>query len=179
MSRKSALSASFLGIAAASAAALLLLSLRAGAESEVPEPAKPPPFDKAPFSDERTAVPSPAEWQAAAPVTLDPMGHAPAACSAKRVREWVQLMCAAGSIGGVRMLGGKKDGLQVRFHKVDPDFGLAEKVELAFPVRRGDQRVIEVIIVELGYRSASSVSPFFVLSELWPEGEESPEIAIH
>jgi hypothetical protein len=193
MLRKVTLSVSFLGIAAASAAALLLSATHAGAEGErpadstgpnadtkAPEPPRPPPFDKVPFSDERTSVPTAAEWKTAEQVTLDPMDRGPTGCSAKRVREWVQLHCTGTTVGGVRMLGGKKDGLQVRFDSFDPDMGsfFSEGVQVYFPVRRGDQRVIEVMQVEFGYRSASGVSPWFVISELWPEGEDSPEIAV-
>ena len=157
----------------------LLVSFRVAAEDGPPEANRPPPFDAEPFPEEKSPPPKKAEWQAAPRVTLDPkmLGERP--CEARRVREWVRLRCDSADFGAIRLLGGKRDGMQTVLDKPSPDFeGVAGAAELVIPIRRGDARVVEVMTIELGYKGSSSVSPWMVLSESWPPEDERPTIAI-
>jgi hypothetical protein len=151
---------------------LALVSLRVAASEE------PPRFDAQPFPEEKSPLPEKAEWAAAADVALDParpLGQ----CAARRVREWVRLSCSGEMFGAVRMLGGKRDGLQMRLSGSSDDFnGFPDKMELTIPVRRGDARVLEVMSIDVGYHGTTSVSPWMVISEQWPAEDDAPTLSI-
>ena len=139
---------------------------------------RPPLFHTPPFADEKTPAPKKAEWDAAPRVTADP--RAPERpCEARRLREWVRIRCTSGSFGAIRILGGKRDGLQTSLLDYQDDFvPVAGTAELVIPVRRGDARVIEVMSIDFGYKGSTSVAPWMVVSEHWPEEDESPTISM-
>ena len=148
------------------------------ASARVTEP-PPPLFNKEPFPEERSRLPTNAEWASAGAVTLDPR-HAAVSCKSQRVREWLRIHCKGPFFGAVRVLGGKKEGMQVRFTNVDAEFsGMPEGVDVVLPIRRGDQREIELMEMEIGYHGSQSLLTWAVISELWPEGDDSPAIAFH
>lgn len=167
--------------AAVLAVPMLLGAVRAAAEDSAAGEGKaeePPPFDAQPFSEERTPLPTRAEWASAPRVTLDPRTKEPG-CSAWRVREWVRLRCDQGGYGAVRMLAGERDGLQMRLGGPTSEFDeAAGDLEVVLPVRRGDARVIELMSLEFGYKGSMSVEPWRVLSEVWPAEDERPTIVL-
>lgn len=162
--------------AATLAVPVLLVSVRVAAGDAAPE--RPPPFDAQPFPEEKSPAPAKAEWDAAPRVTLDPSAAAPS-CEARRVREWVRLRCSGGSFGAIRILGGKRDGMQTRLADPPSDFEeVATAAELVIPVRRGDARVIELMELEFGYKGSRSLSPWMVVSEQWPADDDEPTFVL-
>lgn len=164
--------------AAAILAPALLASARVAAGDAASGETAPPLFDAEPFSDERTPLPTTAEWAAAPSVRLD--ARAPdEACSARRLREWLKVRCRAEELGAMRMLGGARDGVQMRLVGTRSEFGeVVGATEIVVPVRRGDARVIEIMRIELGYKGMNSVEPWRVLSEVWPEEDERPTVVL-
>ena len=166
-------------LALALAVPALLVSFRVAADDSAPPaiPA-PPPFDAQPFPDEKTPPPQKAEWAAAPRVTLDP-SLPQSGCLAWRVREWVKLRCTSDGFGAIRLLGGKRDGLQTTLLATRNEFEeVAGEAELVIPVRRGDARVIEIMTLDFGYKGSMSVSPWRVISEHWPAEDDRPSFSM-
>lgn len=157
----------------------LLVSFRVAADDSAPPAIQaPPPFDARPFPDEKTPPPQKAEWGAAPRVTLDPSLQR-GGCVAWRLREWVKLRCSSDGFGAIRLLGGKRDGLQTTLVATRNDFEeVAGEAELVIPVRRGDARVIELMTLDFGYRGSMSVSPWMVVSEHWPPEDDRPTFSM-
>ncbi|WP_437680734.1 hypothetical protein [Sorangium sp. So ce131] len=136
-------------------------------------------LEAAPPAAERTARPSAAEWADAEPVLLA-RSTTPAACKARRRREWLRLDCAAPALAVVKTLGSSAGGEPVRVDAPrggDTDGGFPGGVSLVFPVRRGDRRVIEILSAEVGYRGASGLVPSVVISEQWIDGDPGPLVS--
>lgn len=164
--------------AAVLAVPAFLAAVQSAAGAGEDKDASPPPFDAQPFPEEKTALPTKAEWRSAQEVTLDPRAKEPS-CSAFRVREWVKLQCKAESFGALRMLAGERDGLQMRLEDEGNELGPGpSRAEMVIPVRRGDARVIELMTFEFGYKGSTSVEPWRVLSEIWPAEDDRPTIVL-
>lgn len=150
----------------------------APADSAPAEKKVPPPFDAEPFSAETSPAPTKAEWANAPLVTLS--ANMSSVCAARRLREWIHLRCDHGNIGVIRLLGGKRDGLQTRLVQTHNQWDEPLlNADLVIPVRRGDSRVIEVMAIEFGYKGSMSVTPWLTLSEHWPDEDEKPTISTH
>ncbi len=82
--------------------------------------------------------PTAAEWNGAQPL---PLRRAHATCRAQALREWVRVTCDQAYLG-VRVIAGPND-----VSIADPparEQGKPRGVHVIFPVRRGDQRLIEL-----------------------------------
>jgi hypothetical protein len=134
-----------------------------------------PKFDAEPFSDEKTASPTAADWKPTLPVALsDPL---PFGCKAYRVREWVKIRCSQLATAEVAMLSGDRDGVMLF---IDPPRGEGFTVspggEIVFPVRRGDRRVFEWSTFGESYEGPGFPELAFVISQSWTPDEPSPRI---
>jgi len=172
-------SASDAGVAADDAATA---TQDAGAAEDGGEAAAPPRWDEAAFSDEVTPRPKPEDWGKAPVVSLGPSTSAlrAAQCKARRLREWLRIRCEGRSVGVVRMLGGRRDGMETRLGSSSSEFDdFPQSVELVLALRRGDLRVLEVLEIALGYKGSSSIEPWFVFSEHWPAEDDAPSISLN
>ena len=165
---------------------LLLISLSGAislAVARAAGPASPSIGDWAP-PEERSATPKPAEWEAAAPLTLlRPNRH----CTARALREWIQVSCRHpsdwGNFMGVRVVGGSEEGVHMTDFKAkaavaDRD---AEGVNVMFPVRKGDRRLIAIDeALSVGFKSYTiEEDTLFMISALWLPGDRGPTIVVH
>jgi hypothetical protein len=145
-----------------------------GGEDADADAAPPLPSYRAePFPEEHSAEPKPKEWASAPKVAID----RPSPCEARRLREWMRLHCEL-SAGAIALLGGDVDGLAMRLDPDVQDVMFPEGAAIVFPVRRGDRRVIELLQASFGYRGASGIEPYLVLSELWLPGDDQPTILL-
>ena len=117
--------------------------------------------------DEKSPLPSGAEWKTAAPMRFD-VPFALAGCRAARVREWVRVMCAgAGSMASV--VSGNSAGWSASIPIVQPGTGMHW---MQFPVRRGDRWIMEMrTLVRGDYDGGLYVSGGATYSVQWIEGE--------
>ncbi len=93
------------------------------------------------------------------------------------MREWMRIRCHL-ITGAITLLGGEREGLSMRldpFRKEEWST-FPEGAQLVFPVRRGDRREIEWLVIAFGYKGMNSVEPAFELSEQWAPGDERPMI---
>jgi hypothetical protein len=133
--------------------------------------ANPPPPDATP-------APKPEEWQDAPTVRLD---HDVESCRAYRVREWIKINCTGMPAAGASLLAGTSTGVALW---VDPpkDDGETMKtprtVEVIFPVRRGDGRLLQVGQFGEGYDGPVSWNVGVEISEQWIEGESAPIVSV-
>jgi hypothetical protein len=138
------------------------------------EPQKPPPPPIAEGLEEaRSDPPAHAEWEHAPEVSL---ARAPAGCVAARLREWTTIHCNVCGDMGASLVAGPREGVSFAHEP----FGCA--VEITFPVRRGDRRVLEMM---KGVSSPFSFSAYsfesdaaFVISEAWLPADPEPLIVI-
>jgi hypothetical protein len=164
--------------------------LDGGADGDTDADAGPPPlrsYSADPLSAERSAEPKAKEWEAAPKVALDRPSHLLAAtegpsstsCEARRLREWIRIRCTM-TTGAISLLGGEHQGLAMHLDPVKKDdfSEFPDGADIVFPVRRGDRRVIEWLMISFGYKGMQSMEPFLVLSEQWPEGDERPTIVV-
>jgi len=119
-----------------------------------------------PPSDEKTPAPSAAEWASAPEVSLT--RHSDQRCSAKRLREWVRIFCSSAG-NGFSMIAGERAGVSYGSQDTAPDFG----GWLVFPVRRGDQRLIQLH----GWAKWGWVASV-VVSEQWLAGDKGPLLTV-
>ncbi|WP_437489757.1 hypothetical protein WME75_11325 [Sorangium sp. So ce1014] len=133
-------------------------------------------LEEAPPAPERTPRPAAAEWDAAEPVRLA-RDRSGAACKARMRREWLRIDCTAPSLAAVRTLGASAGEA---WFSLDQKNGeeLASGVSVAFPVRRGDRRVIEILAGTSAYRGQIGISTSFVISEQWLDGDAGPLVSV-
>src|SRR5262245_26078946 len=133
----------------------LLLSSRAASPEDAPDAgvkAESMPF-LGPIPEEKSKVPTVAEWNAATDIGGRYADRNE--CKLRRVREWLRLRCAGENGLGAELLAGTKG--EVSFFnaveektctETDPGFPQSERtcktrVEIVFPVRRGDRRFFQ------------------------------------
>jgi hypothetical protein len=120
-----------------------------------------PSLTAEPWPETPSPEPGKPDW-AAAPVGR--LSRSYVGCSARRVREWVQITCERGN--HLLLLGGARTGLTL---SANPELDV--KATVVFPVRRGDRRV-----VRLGswWKWMTALA---VLSEQWLPGDAQPVLA--
>src|SRR6185437_13229155 len=131
-----------------------------------------PPFDAAPFPEEKTPMPKVEEWKPATPVALT--SALPRACNAYRVREWVKIHCSDRATSSIALLGGSREG--VGFFLVPPRSGDMAPMagDIVFPVRRDDRRMIEWSTFGDSYDGVGTPEFDFMISESWAPGDPGP-----
>jgi hypothetical protein len=165
----------FLGTLALSAA----LALRPGASAADPADAGAPlpRFDAEAWSDEKTPLPTLAEWKPTTPVALtDPL---PSGCNAYRVREWVKVRCSKLRTSTVALLGGSRDGVGLFLDPLRNELESPQGGEIVFPARRGDRRVFEWSTFGDAYDGPGSPTVAFLISEAWLSGDGAPTLLVH
>jgi hypothetical protein len=142
--------------------------------------------------DEKSKAPALAEWNAA--TDIGGKFEEASSCKLRRVREWLRFHCEGENFLGAELLGGTTTEVAF-FQAVDEGtctkVALNEqvlapicktKVEIVFPLRRGDRRFFQ--IVRRGrYNSWSPMTDFrpmvvvgATLSAAWVEDEPSPVV---
>lgn len=161
------------------------LALWPGASAADPAPAASaadagaplPRFDEAAWPDEKSPLPTPADWKPSTPVALtDPL---PFKCNAYRVREWVKIRCSHLSTSSMALLGGAREGVALFIDPPELPQGAPLGGEIAFAVRRGDRRMFEWSTFGDSYEGPGSPEVAFLISEAWVNGEAAPTILIH
>jgi hypothetical protein len=171
--------------------ALPLVFALGAADPSVSPSARPEagaPESAAPWIPPEEASPKPKqeEWAKAEPLDL-PRKHL--GCRASRIREWVRVACTTKYkvLMGARIVGGSHEdvSLEPPLVKRPPrkQFEPHESynVDVVFPVRRGDRRLIEIPEeVSAGFKSYSIHEiAVFTISELWLPGDSAPTITVH
>jgi len=173
----------------------LLLSSRVASPEDPPdagEPAESMPFLGS-IPMEKSKVPALAEWNAAKDI-----GGRYATwnrCKLRRVREWLRLRCLGENGLGAELLAGTRG--EASFSNVveektctetEPGYPQSERtcktrVELVFPIRRGDRRYFQVVregkkkwTHMLGFQPSLEVDT--TLSASWLEDEPSPVVVM-
>lgn len=139
-------------------------------------------------------APAASEWSSALPLDL-PRKHCSSAsvegacasvCSAKVLREWVQVSCARAKwtevFMGIRVLAGPADDVTL----VDPpaprggDKG-QRGFSVVFPVRRGDRRTIEIAeMLPLAWKSWTIEERLaMVVSAMWLPNAARPTVTVY
>jgi hypothetical protein len=161
------------------------LALSAGKSAAEPTPAASaadagaplPRFDVAPWTEEKTPLPTPADWKPTTPVALtDPL---PFNCNAYRVREWVKIRCSHLSTSTLALLGGSREGVALFIDPPPQEQQTPPGGEVVFAVRRGDRRVFEWSTFGDSYEGPGSPEVAFLISEAWVTGDAGPSIIIH
>jgi hypothetical protein len=136
-----------------------------------------PRFDEAAWPDEKSPLPTPADWKPTTPVALtDPL---PFHCNAYRVREWVKIRCSHLDTSTLALLAGNREGA-VLFIDPPPDTQRTPPGgEVVFAVRRGDRRMFEWSTFGDSYEGPGSPEVAFLISEAWVTGDAGPSIIIH
>jgi len=152
-------------------------SASAPSASAAAEKSGPPRFDAEPFTDEKTKLPTPAEWKPTTPVRLNtPL---PFHCNAYRLREWVQIRCSKLQTSELALLGGAREGVTLFVDPPPPDaFPVSPGGEIVFPVRRGDRRVFEWSMFGDSYEGVGFPALAFLISESWAPDEPGPVIIV-
>lgn len=146
--------------------------------SAAAEKSGPVRFYDEPFTDEKTKLPTPAEWKPTTPVRLNtPL---PFDCNAYRLREWVKIRCSSLQTAELALLGGEREGVALF---VDPPprpdaFPVSPGGEIVFPVRRGDRRVFEWSTFGDSYEGVGFPVLAFLISESWAPDEPAPVIIV-
>jgi hypothetical protein len=145
-----------------------------------PAPPAPSISDWSP-PEEVSAKPKPEEWDKAAPLSLL---RPHARCTASAVREWVRVACrdTGDDFKGVRVVGGSSKDVHISDYKVAVEKKKSMSgVNVMFPVRRGDRRLMTIVRWESGgwksfyIREDTSIT----ISELWLAGDHAPAIVVH
>jgi len=138
-----------------------------------------PKFDAEPFPDDKSKTPTLAEWTAAPRVRLTRMSRS-VGCTAKRVREWMKIRCER-QTAGLRLIAGSADGIALwvpePISQENPFATMGRFSEIVFPVRRGDRRIFEVLMLDFGEWEGWGTSSSFLVEEEWPESG-APQIAM-
>ena len=144
--------------------------------------------------DTSSKKPDAAEWEKATPLALprkhcnEPMadGSCRSTCSAKVLREWVEVRCrraaSAEVLMGVRVLSGPSDDVTL----VDPpeekpgDKG-QRGFALVFPMRRGERRTMEVAaMLPLMFRAWTVEEELeLVVSAMWLPNARRPVVTVY
>lgn len=160
----------------ASAAAPLMAS--ASSSARAPRPAPRQPLESQSIPKEPSERPTLDEWKSAIPIAVTRHSYEASACQAFRVREWLKVKCDM-VVGAIKQQGGSPEHV---FFWMGPHDGLSwDKVnggEVMFPMRTGDQRVIEFFSMVPEQCFGRQVSPWFIVDEMWVEGETSPTVVI-
>ena len=124
-----------------------------------------------PPPDDRTPRPTREEWKAADEVAL---ARAHPTFTARRVREWLRIGCDVWSnLAAMDLLAGPREG--VSFEARD---GWEREQAVIFPVRRGDRRVLQIVLVASASKYSVDYDTAFAISEDWLAGAYGPTIVV-
>ena len=126
-----------------------------------------------PPSDERSPVPTAAEWAAATELHASRTSPRAKACRLTRVREWLRVRCAVDTFA-ISLLGGSNEGLS--FWIGPPSEGRFGEVQM--PLRRGDRRVVQLWGTKTDPAGVVEIVPSIVVQEAWVEGEPGPIVTV-
>jgi hypothetical protein len=142
--------------------------------------------------EEKSKTPTLAEWNAA--TDIGGKFAEASSCKLRRVREWLRFRCEGENGLGVELLAGTKtevaflntvdEGTCTKVPLEQPYLApiCKTKVELVFPIRRGDRRFFQIVRrrernrwnVMVGFQPAVAVEA--TLSAAWVEDEPSPVV---
>jgi hypothetical protein len=128
-----------------------------------------------PVPEGKSKPPTPAEWKAANDLAIGVIG-----CSARRVREWMQIHCEVMRTMAIELVTGTASDL---FFSVRPGGGTciqdnyegqicSDSDDMVFALRRGDRRVLQIIQGGFGY--GVSRTAVWVFSETWLADDAGP-----
>jgi hypothetical protein len=143
----------------------------------IPKPVPPPAVRTLEVPEEtKSPLPKVPEWVDT--VRRDVVVRPEFTCTMQHVREWSRITCDA-SNATVTLVTGTRDGCSLWANR--------DTVQMLFPVRRGDRRVIEMlphaklVTVEGNYGASQFEQPGggpVVFSETWLEGEDAPTLVV-
>lgn len=138
-----------------------------------------PPFASGAWGDPPSDAPKADEWKDAPRVDVTLASPAARACSTRRLREWVRIHCPVDSAGGRVLAGSPKDVTITLLPsaKGDPTLPPAG-IDVTFPVRRGDPRLIELFGVGSGYEGGFFAVHGFLVDAHWPESAAAPTLVL-
>lgn len=137
------------------------------------------PLESQAIPKEPSKRPTLEEWQQATPIRLTRTSPNATVCRAYRVREWLKIKCEL-LIATIRQHGGSPES--VFFWIGDGyDFASWDKInggEMIFPMRQGDQRVIEIFRIFPETCFGQQALPWLIMDETWVEGDASPTVVL-
>lgn len=134
---------------------------------------QPPP-------DTKSEPPTPDEWNGAEQVAL--LGELPEHCTAKLVREWLQIRCAANG-GSLSVISGSREGVSASLVPMSFKPGASEPTTgsstVVMPIRRGDRRVMQLMTMSFAEYSGN-VWPHLelLISEQWLDDQTGPWVSV-
>jgi len=162
------------GVASAAAP---VASASASALSRKKRPAPPEPLESQTIPKEPSSRPTLEEWQNTTPIAVTRHSPNASACHTFRVREWLKIKCDQ-KIAYIRQHGGNSKEV---FTWIGPDsyqWGTINGGEVMFPLRPGDQRVLEFYETIPEMCSGRQALPWLIVDEIWVEGDASPTVVI-
>jgi hypothetical protein len=163
---------------AASAATSASAAASASSSARAPRMPPPEPLDKQSIPKEASKVPTVEEWKSATPVAFTRRSTDAKNCRAFRVREWLKVKCEmiaavikqhGGSPENVFFWAGPHDGFE--WHNINGG-------QVIFPMRPGDQRVIQFFSLEYEQCFGRQSWPGPIVDEIWIEGDSHPTVVI-
>lgn len=102
-------------------------------------------------------------------------------CRAYRIREWLKINCSHVAQGGISLLAGPSEGVQINVAPPSGPMSFPDPgpMQLIYPLRQGRQHVFQFF--DRHYTPAigmPSTSLSMVLTDQWVEGE-SPLVTMH
>jgi hypothetical protein len=148
----------------------------------VPAKTGPERFFIGPPPDEKSRPPKVTEWDAEQDITL---ARGASSCTARRVREWMRVRCEVTGTQYVALVTGTKTDVYssivtgVTCWGDGDDYRCSDRVEILFPLRRGDRRVFQ-IVQRLGYAMPlwDTSRASHVISETWLEDDPAPIVTV-
>ena len=157
-------------------AAAFIAALTTPGWATAPEPL--PSLAGALLSSDKSPRPSPAQWKQARPVALRYAGPRASRCTAFLLRVWLKVRCSGGTVPAVTQLGGERDGVVFWIDPpADRATNLPGDVDVQFPLRRGDRRVLQFWGLGPGYDGPLTVVPGLTLHEEWVD-ETGPNLLL-
>jgi hypothetical protein len=167
------------GIATVPSASVAAKPIASGSSSAKPtRPPPPQPLESQSIPKEPSSRPTLDEWKNAPPIAVTRRAGEGSVCQTYRVREWLKIKCAL-YVAAIEQHGGSPENV---FFWVGPivgfDWSTINGGEVMFPMRPGDQRVIEFFRVMPETCFGRQAYPWIIVDELWIEGEPSPTVVI-
>ena len=130
----------------------------------------PPLASHAPSASASSPHPRVGDWSAGVDVEL---ARRKPGCSARLLGEWLRLRCTVPSVENVALVSGEGTGFAASIIGE-----LRNGIEVVFPLRRGDRRLVVGNTAQWGYNQVSGRATEMVISEVWLDTDPFPEVVI-
>ena len=149
----------------------------ASSSAKPTRPPPPQPLESQSIPKEPSSRPTLDEWKNAPPIAVTRRAGEGSVCQTYRVREWLKVKCEL-YVAAIEQHGGSPENVFFWVGPIGFDWNTINGGEVMFPMRPGDQRVIEFfrILPETCY--GRQAYPWIIVDELWIEGDTSPTVVI-